>query len=128
MAAIGFLPASLIINILRTTVRHLWSKKAYVSINVVGLTIGVTCFVMILLYIRFELSFDRFNSNSDRIYRVAMDIHSPNSTTETAAALTPLVRILKDEFPEIQESVTVLKPGSSYMIAHGENRFYEKNV
>ena len=126
MAATGFLPASLISNVFRTTVRHLWNNKAYVSINVVGLTIGVTCFVMILLFVRFELSFDRFNVNSDRIYRVAMDIHSPNSTTETAAALTPLVSVLKDEFPEIQESVTVLKPGSSYMIAHGENRFYEK--
>ena len=126
MAATGFLPASLISNILRTTVRHLWNNKAYVSINVVGLTIGVTCFVMISLYILFESSFDRYNVNSDRIYRVAMDIHSPNSTTETAAALTPLVRLLKEEFPEIQASVTVLKPGSSYMIAHGENRFYEK--
>ena len=126
MAATRFLPASLISNIIWTTVRHLWSKKAYVSINVVGLTIGVTCFVMILLYIRFELSFDRFNLNSDRIYRVAMDIHGPNSTTETAAALTPLVRVLKDEFPEIQASAAVLPPGSSYMITHGENRFYEK--
>ena len=126
MATIGLFSASLLKNILKTTLRHLWGKKAYVTINVSGLAIGMACFVMILLYIQYELSFDQYNLNSERIYRVVMDDHSPNSTTSYAAALTPLVRILKDEFPEIQESVTVLPPGSSYMISYGENRFYEK--
>ena len=84
MAATGFLPASLISNILRTTVRHLRNNKAYVSINVVGLTIGVTCFVMISLYIRFELSFDRFNVIRPDIPR-GNGHTRPNSTTETAA-------------------------------------------
>ena len=126
MAALGSYSNSLITNVLITTLRHLWSKKAYVTINVGGLTIGMACFVMILLYIQYELSFDRYHLNSDRIYRVVMDDHSSNSTTSYAAALTPLVRILKDEFPEIKESVTVLPPGSSYMISYGEKRFYEK--
>lgn len=126
MTAIGSYSTPLFGNILITTLRHLWNKKAYVAINVAGLTIGMACFVMILLYIQYELSFDQYHLNSKRIYRVAMDDHSPNGTTSYAAALTPLVRTLKDEFPEIQESVTVLPPGSSYMISYGENRFYEK--
>ena len=126
MATIGLFSTSLLKNILNTTLRHLWGKKAYIAINVSGLAIGMACFVMILLYIQYELSFDQYHLNTDRIYRVVMDDHSPNSTTRHASALTPLVRILKEEFPEIQESVTVLRPGSSYMISYGENRFYEK--
>ena len=59
---------------LRIAVRTSWRHKGYASINVFGLAIGLACCMVILLYVRHELSFDRFHTDADRIHRVEVAI------------------------------------------------------
>ena len=57
-------------NYFKTAFRGLIKYKEYSIINILGLAIGMACVILILLFVREELSFDQFHENKDRIYRV----------------------------------------------------------
>ena len=60
-------------NYLKIAVRYLIRYKTYTTINVLGLAVGITCCLLIMLFVRSEMSYDRFNSRASRIYRVWQD-------------------------------------------------------
>ena len=57
-------------NYFKIAFRNLWRHKIFSLINILGLTVGMTACFLIFLYVRFELSYDSFNTKADRIYRV----------------------------------------------------------
>ena len=61
-------------NYLKVALRNLWKNKGYSAINIFGLAIGLSTCLMITLYVADELSYDRYNKNANRIYRVDADI------------------------------------------------------
>jgi len=67
-------------NYLKIAFRNLWRHRVFSFINILGLTVGLTAFFLIFLYIRFELSYDAFNSKAGTIYRVVSDIKTPTET------------------------------------------------
>ncbi len=58
-------------NYLKIAFRNLFKHKGYSFINITGLAIGIACCVVVFLYVTDELSFDKYHSDLDRIYRVA---------------------------------------------------------
>ena len=60
-------------NYLKISLRYLLRYKTYTAINVLGLAVGITCCVLIMLFVRSEFSYDRFHTKADRIYRVWQD-------------------------------------------------------
>ena len=60
-------------NLLKYSFRSLRKQKSFVFINVIGLSIGLVCSIIIALFILFELSYDQYNDNKDRIYRVILN-------------------------------------------------------
>ncbi|MCF0065817.1 ABC transporter permease [Dyadobacter chenwenxiniae] len=66
--------------------RNLWKNKLYSTLNVLGLTFGMVCFLLIGLYVYDELNFDTQHSNAERIYRVITHEKSPNNEATTVAA------------------------------------------
>jgi putative ABC transport system permease protein len=64
-------------NYFKIAFRNLWKNKVFSFINIMGLTVGMTACFLIFLYVKFELSYDAFNSKADRIYRVVSDIKTP---------------------------------------------------
>jgi putative ABC transport system permease protein len=61
-------------NYFRIAFRNLWRHGFFSFINILGLTVGITAFFLIFLYVNFELSYDSFHSKADRIYRIVCDI------------------------------------------------------
>ncbi len=59
-------------NYIKIALRNLLKQKGYSLINVAGLAIGMACCLLILLYVKDELSYDRYHKNIDRIYRVTL--------------------------------------------------------
>ncbi len=57
-------------NYLKVTLRNIRSNKAYSIINIAGLAVGIAVCMLITLYVHNDLSFDKFNKNYDRIYRI----------------------------------------------------------
>lgn len=92
---------------LKTTLRNLMRNKFYSAINVVGLAIGITACILIMLYVQYEFSYDKFFKNSDRIYRVNMFTVSNGKTYNIPYSPRPLARVLQDEVPEVEEVVRV---------------------
>lgn len=85
----------------RNVVRH----KGYSFINIAGLAIGMACFLLILLYVRNELSYDRFHDRSERIYRIAIDIQQGDNVRSAVWSPVPLGPALQADFPETEQVI-----------------------
>ncbi len=89
--------------------RSLLKQKLYATINIGGLSIGLTCFILIFLYVQHELSYDQFLENSKDIYRVYN--HQPGNSYigSDKFAVTPagLATALKDQYPEVVSSTSL---------------------
>ncbi len=91
-------------NYLKIAFRSLKKQKSYSFINIFGLAIGLTCFVLIGLFIQYELSYDTFHKNSDRTYRVVAKQPGNEYQGSEWFALTPtaMATTLKRDFPEVE--------------------------
>jgi putative ABC transport system permease protein len=91
---------------LRIYLRNLFTYKKFAFINIIGLSVGVTVSLLILLYVRFETSFDSFNPDAPHIYRVV----TKNNQDGSVRASTPLALsdVLKKDFPEIDKVVGLM--------------------
>ena len=77
-------------NLLKIAIRNIVKDKIYSVINILGLTIGITCSLFLLMYILDELSYDRYHDNADNIYRVVSNIKEPDNSFTWAVAQIPL--------------------------------------
>jgi putative ABC transport system permease protein len=112
-------------NYLKIALRSLWHHKAFSIINILGLAIGMTAFFLILLYVRFETSYDNFHSKANRIYRVVCDVKTPSETLQNGATTTPVAIYMKKDFPEVEEAVRVT--WDNILVRNGNIKFDEKN-
>jgi putative ABC transport system permease protein len=99
--------------------RNLFRNKVYSAINITGLAIGMAACFFIFLYVRFELSYDKFHKNADRLYRVPMRFQEgSNGIATTHPAVGPA---MKAEFPEIVEFARLAKPT---IFSHSSTMWY----
>jgi putative ABC transport system permease protein len=87
-------------NYLKIALRCLYSQKIYAAINVLGLSIGLASFLFIVLFVRHELSYDRFHPDAERLYRLGMDFD--NGDRFWASNQYRLIPTLNENFPEIE--------------------------
>jgi len=114
-------------NYLKITIRNIRKNKGYSFINIFGLAVGMACCILILLWVKDELSFDRFHDNADVIYRVTE--HQYNSSGDyfpVAVTPWPLAEALKDDFPEIVDSAR-LRILSGRLISYKDKKFNERD-
>lgn len=114
-------------NYFNIVIRNLYKNKIFTSINVFGLSIGITCCIVISFYILQETGFDSFHKNSERIYRVALDYTTPDGNVKYGISHAPLAETLKREFPEIEE-VTRIFFRDPQSIKGNDKIFFENNV
>lgn len=98
-------------NYFKTAFRNLLRNKTYAAINIAGIAIGLTAFWLIALYVADELSYDRFHSNADRVYRVAQHTVWEGGNMHQASTSAPFAGALKASFPEIQEATRIVPEG-----------------
>ncbi|HKI44024.1 MAG TPA: ABC transporter permease, partial [Balneolales bacterium] len=94
-------------NYLKIAIRNLWRNKTITAIKLAGLIAGFTGVILIIAYVRFELSFDRFNTKASRIYRIEMKITNKDQTG--IATPSSLARTLKQDIPQIESSTILSK-------------------
>jgi len=116
-------------NYLKMAFRNFLKDKEYSFLNLFGMAAGLAAFILISLYVRYELSFDRYHQNADRTYRVVRDKPSGKSFEYIKTAVTPaaLAPALLKEFPEVA-SATRLVVIPSLPISRGPEHFLEKMV
>ena len=114
-------------NYLKIAIRHIVGQKFYSLINVLGLSIGIASCILIMLWVKDELSYDRFHKNTDTVYRVTE--HQYNSSGDyfpVAVTPWPLSAALKADFPEIVES-SRLRIMTNRLISYNNHKYYEDN-
>jgi putative ABC transport system permease protein len=107
--------------------RNLRKNKLYTLINIVGLTVGIASCLLIGVYIKHELSYDRFNTNADRIIRISMDYSTGGANPQkTAVSGNKAGPQLKRNFPSVVDFVRMRKLGG--VITFNDRVFHERNV
>jgi putative ABC transport system permease protein len=116
-------------NYLKIAYRNLVKYKFISFINLFGLTIGLTCCLLILAYILNELSFDRYNKNADNIYRVTRSFNNQEGVVSLnlSTISPPFGYYLPTDFPEIQKMTRLLDNGIT-PLRYKEKLFNEKGV
>ncbi|HXD94484.1 MAG TPA: ABC transporter permease, partial [Bacteroidia bacterium] len=119
-------------NYLLIAYRNLWKDKVSSVINVVGLSIGMACCMLILIYIKDELSYNTTNKNEKNIYRINWTSNINGNITPNASTPIPLATVIESDMPQVQQ-VARLYQRSGGMQVYTENKnsdkkFQEQNV
>lgn len=91
-------------NYFKIALRNLLKQKVYSTINILGLSFGMACVLLIVVYVKDELSYDKFHRHADDIYRIAWFSNNPQTRTPH-----PMAQALVRDFPEV-EAATSLSP------------------
>ncbi|MBX7153001.1 ABC transporter permease [bacterium] len=121
----------MVLNYLKIALRNLFKNKTYSAVNILGLAIGIASCVTILLYVQYELSYDRFHQNAHRIYRVTESILQ-NGVGETSATTPiPFAKTFAEDHPDKIEAYTRLfnfSAPSLTLESSPDRRFNEKRL
>lgn len=113
-------------NLLKIGLRNILKDKTYSLINIIGLTIGITCSLFLFMYIRHELSYDRYHKNAENIYRIVSDIKETDNAFIWSVAQIPLAEELRDNYPEVLNAVRFFgTERTQYKV--GDKQFYEED-
>src|SRR5215211_3223802 len=115
-------------NYFLITWRNFRKFKIFSAINILGLSSGLACCILMFLFIQHELSYDQFNKRAQNIYRVVSDMENNGSKSTLAVTPAPWVPLMKKDFPEITEYVRLLKDEKVLIGQPGEQHFYETEM
>lgn len=114
-------------NYFKVAVRNILKHKFYSAINILGMTIGVTACILIVLYVVDEISYDRFHKNADRMYQIGLHGKIGGQDIRTTNTCPPLSQAMSDEIPDVEASTRVAEFWGS-VVKYGDLAFTEKRV
>jgi putative ABC transport system permease protein len=120
-------------NYLKIAWRNLIKYKGFSVINILGLTIGIACCIAISLFITDELSYDKQNVDSDRIYRIVTTVINDDGTKVPEATTPPaLAEAMQKDIPEVAHVVRLFPPtsgiGNRFYVRYGDKQFMEESI
>lgn len=114
-------------NYLKIALRTLRKHKGYAVINIGGLAIAMAACLLMVRYVQDELSYDRFHTNADQIYRVTVDLTNQNTTTRRASLPYPAAPLLEADYPGIEQAVR-FQGVLPNVIAYQDKQFIEERI
>lgn len=113
-------------NYLRSALRNGWNTRILLGINILGLSVALTCCMLILLYTKDENSYDRFHKNKDRIYRVTATVTRADGTTDKHSTTGMITGPgFQRSIPEVEDYVRIMK--NHFTIRHN-SAIYEQEA
>jgi len=111
---------------LNTVFRKLYLQKGYSLINIIGLATGITCSLLILLWVEYELSFDSFHENKSKIYSVYENqTYADGDVFSVYATPAPLATRLKKDFKEIESATRIVSTWGKVVLSAGDKSYIE---
>ncbi|MEJ2728632.1 MAG: ABC transporter permease [Deltaproteobacteria bacterium] len=114
-------------NFFIIALRLLRRDKLHSIINIIGLSIGIACCIIIMMYLQNELTYDQYHENADRIYRLGIKVTMGEQSAAYPGASWSFGKRLKEEYPEIEDYVRI-KPYSGVLFKFREKVFYEDEI
>jgi putative ABC transport system permease protein len=112
-------------NYIKISLRNLLRHKIFSAINILGLATGIACCLLITIYVYFETSYDRFNENAGRIFRVTMEYAADNVVNKVSVTGNKVFPAFKRTFPEVENGVR-LYPAAA-VVKYRNKLFDEKS-
>lgn len=116
----------MLVNYFKSALRNIKRNKVYASISILGLALGIGSLFFILVYIRYETSFDNFHDKQNRIYRLVVETNFSGQTDRSPWSYAPLGPDLQADYPQI-ESVLRLRPVNG-ILKYQDKQFEEDNL
>jgi putative ABC transport system permease protein len=115
-------------NYLKIAFRNLVKHKSFSFINITGVAIGLACFLLLTLYVKDELSYDRHHTNADRIYRLNRTFLSKDGSVSLRLghAAPPFGPLIQQDFPDVEQVVRMLETDA--LVRYGEKVFNEAEM
>jgi putative ABC transport system permease protein len=117
-------------NYFKTGFRNLVRNKVYSAINIAGLAVGIAACILIFLYVKDELSYDRYHSKADRIYRVTRDFVSNDGSVSLhlGHVAPPFGPLLEQDFPQIESIARILQTALLVEDTDKQRAFREEKI
>lgn len=115
-------------NYLKIALRNLLKHRAYSFINITGLAVGLACCLLISLYVKDELSYDRYHAKADRIFKVVMDSRRSDKESKVALTPAPLAEALVRDFPEVETTTRLFTFFGEGLVKYGDKRFNQPGI
>ena len=90
------------LSYLKIAVRNIVRRFSFSLINIFGFAVGMTCSILILLWVTHEMNYDKFHENAGRIYRVVTELVQSDNSRYLATTPAPVTPALQQKFPEIE--------------------------
>lgn len=119
---------TMLTNYLKISFRNLWKAKGYTAINTIGLAIGMACCLVIFLFVRDELQYDRFHAKADRIYRIVNQLSMDGRQLQMARTPPAYGPALQRTFPAVEQSVRLFDFGSKELVRYADKKFTEADI
>ena len=115
-------------NLLKVALRNIGKDRIYSLLNILGLTLGITCSLFLFLYLLDELSYDQFHAKKDRIYRVVTHFTEADNQFTWPSGQIPLAQELEENYTDVEHAVRFIGAGRE-LFANDERdvRFYEED-
>jgi putative ABC transport system permease protein len=114
-------------NYLKITLRNLSRQKGYAFINIIGLSVGIACALLIILVVQYEFKYESHHENGDRIYRINVEHRQLERTFKTTHSPVPLAPAMCEEVPEVTHSARIAEL-RQIQVTHADRKFYEDGV
>src|SRR5215210_534986 len=117
-------------NYFKTAFRNLWKNRGFSFINIFGLATGIACSLLIFLFVKDELSYDRFHKDADNVFRIVKDfVNDDGSKIPDATTPAALAPAMQKEIPEVV-SITRVRPnwGRSYLIKYKDKKITDEKL
>lgn len=111
-------------NYLKTILRQISRQKTFAFLNIFGLTIGLAGFILIYLFVRYELTYDSHHTRLERLYMIVRDVHMDNNVYNFTPVPYPFRDAIVATYPEI-EKATRLDAWGKYLFSSGDKIFDE---
>lgn len=111
-------------NLIKTALRNLYNSLGYSSLNILGLTLGITSALFLMIYVADEVSYDRYNEKADRIYRVSTHVKSPDDEFRWNITQVPFGPQVVQDYPEVQSYVRFFNLSKS-VFKYKDKEFFE---
>lgn len=112
-------------NYLKIAWRNIVGNPMFSAINIIGLGIGLACCIIITIFVRYEMSYDKHWDNADRIYRVTRDFFG--NDLKLAAVAPPIAPLMKQDFAEVEDITRILATGG-IALSRGDTKIREENM
>jgi putative ABC transport system permease protein len=114
-------------NYLIIVLRNIKKHKGYSFINIMGLAIGIACCLLIVLYVGFEMSYDSYHQDADRIYRIGTHIDRSGEKWTTTGTPVPFAPYVRQNFPQVEQAARIRRRFNP-LVKSGDNVFFEGSI